>query len=103
MTCDIKKVVKYMRALLLDVKFSQRVGVQMKFTRNMLNGYYGQITYTGKIPEVPQDYKIIKNYIILEELEDLDSEIRKIKPFEFDNLFYRLAKKYLGLDSQLQN
>jgi hypothetical protein len=45
------------------------------------------LTDEKKLPlsKILKRLEIIKNYIILEELEDLDGEIRKIIPFDFDH------------------
>jgi hypothetical protein len=45
------------------------------------------LTDEKKLPlsKILKRLEIIKNYIILEELEDLDGEIRKIIPFDFDD------------------
>ncbi len=52
-----------------------------------INRIIGELlTDEKKLPlsKIIKRLEIIKNYIILEELEDLDGEIRKIIPFDFD-------------------
>ncbi len=63
-----------------------------------INRIIGEILTDNKVLPVSKIIKrleIIKNYIILEELEDLDSEIRKIKPFEFDNSIQEIIQSVL--------
>ena len=53
-----------------------------------INRIIGELlTDEKKLPlsKIIKRLEIIKNYIILEELEDLDGEIRKIIPFDFDD------------------
>ena len=53
-----------------------------------INRIIGELlTDEKKLPlsKIIKRLEIIKNYIILEELEDLDGEIRKIIPFDFDH------------------
>ena len=53
-----------------------------------INRIIGELlTDEKKLPlsKIIKRLEIIKNYIILEELEDLDDEIRKIIPFDFDD------------------
>jgi len=53
-----------------------------------INRIIGELlTDEKKLPlsKILKRLEIIKNYIILEELEDLDGEIRKIIPFDFDD------------------
>ena len=56
--------------------------------KNEINRIIGELlTDEKKLPlaKIIKRLEIIKNYIILEELEDLDGEIRKIIPFDFDH------------------
>lgn len=56
--------------------------------KNEINRIIGELlTDEKKLPlsKIIKRLEIIKNYIILEELEDLDGEIRKIIPFDFDD------------------
>jgi hypothetical protein len=56
--------------------------------KNEINRIIGELlTDEKKLPlsKILKRLEIIKNYIILEELEDLDGEIRKIIPFDFDD------------------
>ena len=56
--------------------------------KNEINRIIGELlTDEKKLPlsKIIKRLEIIKNYIILEELEDLDDEIRKIIPFDFDD------------------
>jgi hypothetical protein len=56
--------------------------------KNEINRIIGELlTDEKKLPlsKILKRLEIIKNYIILEELEDLDGEIRKIIPFDFDH------------------
>lgn len=63
-----------------------------------INRIIGELLTDNKVLPVSKIIKrleIIKNYIILEELEDLDGEIRKIKPFEFDNSIQEIIQSIL--------
>lgn len=56
--------------------------------KNEINRIIGELlTDEKKLPlsKILKRLEIIKNYIILEDLEDLDGEIRKIIPFDFDD------------------
>jgi hypothetical protein len=56
--------------------------------KNEINRIIGELlTDEKKLPlsKILKRLEIIKNYIILEELEDLDGEIRKIIPFDIDH------------------
>jgi hypothetical protein len=56
--------------------------------KNEINRIIGELLTDEKkllLSKILKRLEIIKNYIILEELEDLDGEIRKIIPFDFDD------------------
>jgi len=63
-------------------------GEQATQFKKEINRIIGELlTDEKKLPlsKIIKRLEIIKNYIILEELEDLDGEIRKIIPFDFDD------------------
>jgi hypothetical protein len=63
-----------------------------------INRIIGELLSDDKVLPVSKIIKrleIIKNYIILEDLEDLDSEIRKIKPFNFDDKIQEIIQSVL--------